>query len=283
MPLEMDSIISEMNIKLNLHSSLVRSLASLAQGNLNSISRGVYVNTLKDLTTDNSDTLPIFTIMTESWEPYSFQKDGIVRGISTDIFVAMMERVGSTQGRKNIQILPWARAYLTIQNTSNTILFTMTKTIEREKKFKWVGPIFEIEYKIYALKKRKIKIDSYEDLKKYKIGTLRSDVVEELLIKKTGLQVDDFERVSQNIMNTKKLFTGRIDLVPQSKDTTLVTCKEAGLNVNDLESVFNLDKKSMYFAFHKDTPDAVIKKFQKAYDDIKEEGKLAKIFKNYRK
>ena len=68
MPLKMDSIINEMNIKLNLHSSLVRSLASLAQGNLNSISRGVYVNTLKDLTTDNSDSLG-FGIW---FEPYKY-------------------------------------------------------------------------------------------------------------------------------------------------------------------------------------------------------------------
>ncbi len=70
MPLKVDSIISEMNIKLNLHSSLVRSLASLAQGNLNSISRGVYVNTLKDLAADNIDSLG-FGIW---FEPYKYNR-----------------------------------------------------------------------------------------------------------------------------------------------------------------------------------------------------------------
>ncbi len=54
MPLKMDAIISEMNIKMNMHSSIVRSLASLAQSNRNSISRDAYINLLKDLSGDNT-------------------------------------------------------------------------------------------------------------------------------------------------------------------------------------------------------------------------------------
>jgi len=54
MPLKIDAIISEMNIKMNMHSSIVRSLASLAQSNRNQISRDNYINMLKDLTGDNN-------------------------------------------------------------------------------------------------------------------------------------------------------------------------------------------------------------------------------------
>lgn len=230
-----------------------------------------------------ADTVPKFTIMTEEWEPYNFQKDGVVKGISADMLVLILERIGSAQGRNDIRIYPWARAYKMIQQNSGTLLFTTTRTRERDKIFKWVGPIFEVEYFIYALKNRNIKINSYEDLRKYKIGTLRGDVVEDLLVKNAGMKISDFDQVSSNIQNTRKLWVGRIDLVPQSKNTTIHTCKEAGLNPDEFEPVFTLGKQSMYYAFHKETPDSVITMFQTAFDDIQNEGKLAEIFKKYGK
>ncbi|MBA4367457.1 MAG: hypothetical protein C0403_07440 [Desulfobacterium sp.] len=122
-----------------------------------------------------------------------------------------------------------------------------------------------------------------EDARKYKIGTLRGDVVEELLIKKAGMKLSDFDQVARNIQNTQKLSVGRIDLAAQSKDTTINTCTEAGLNPDDFEPVFSLDKQSMYYAFHKETSDAIIAAFQKAFDDLKKEGKVSEIFRNYGK
>lgn len=230
-----------------------------------------------------ANTVPTFCIVTEEWEPYNFKKDGVVKGISADMLVLILDRVGSSQGRKDIRIYPWVRAYKMSQQNANTLLFTTTRTRKREKIFKWVGPIFEIEYYIYALKSRNIKIHSYEDLRKYKIGTLRGDVVEDLLAENAGMKISDFDQVSENIQNTRKLAVGRVDLVAQSRDTTIYTCKEAGLNPDAFEPVFMLDKKSMYYAFHKETPDSVVTMFQAAFNDIKDEGKLAEVFKNYKK
>jgi len=231
----------------------------------------------------HAGTIPHFTILTEEWEPYNFKKDGIVKGISTDMLVLMLERIGSKQKRKEIMLIPWARAYYMLQNKPGTILFTTTRTEEREKMFKWVGPIFEIELNLYALKKRNIKIKSLEDVKKYRIGTQRDDVVESLLVKKTGMNVTDFERVAASISNVKKLHAGRIDLLPQSKETTIIKCREAGIDPDEFEAVYTLDKKSNYYAFHKDTSDEIISRFQAAFDALKNEGKLLEIFHNYNK
>lgn len=230
-----------------------------------------------------AETVQQFTIVTEDWEPYNFKENGVVKGISTDVLVLMLERIGSTQGRNDIKILPWARAYKTIQIQPDTLLFTTTRTKKREKMFKWVGPIFEIEFNIYALKRRNIKINSFEDLRNYKIGTLRGDVTEDLLIKKANLKISDFERVSSNIQNTRKLQAGRIDLVAHSKDTTTFTCRKARIDPDELEPVFTLDKKGMYYAFHKETLDSMITILQTAFDDLKKQGKLLEIFHKYGK
>lgn len=235
------------------------------------------------ISTSDAGNVPPLTIMTEEWNPYNFEKDGIVQGISTDILVLMLERIGSTQGRKDIKISTWIRAYKMLQQEPNTLLFTTVRTEEREHMFKWVGPIFETEMNIYALKTRKITIHSVEDLKKYKIGTLRGDVTEDLLIKKVGLKLTDFQQVASNVQNTQKLMAGRIDLMAHSKETMIATCQEAGFDIDAFEPVFLLEKTQAYYAFHQDTPDAVIALFQTAFDELKQEGKLVEIFHQYGK
>lgn len=230
-----------------------------------------------------AESMPTFLITTEDWEPYNFMRDGIVQGISTDIFVLMLEKTGSSQGRKDIEIYPWIRAYKMTLERPNTVLYTTARTDERENLFKWVGPIFETHFTLYALKSRHIKINALNDLKKYKIGTVRGDAYEDLLTEKTGMTVRDFYRVALNIQNTKKLMNGRIDLAAQSMDTTVHTSREAGLDPELFEPVFLLETIGMYYAFNKDTQDFVISRMQNAFDDLKNEGKLTEIFQKYGK
>ncbi len=220
----------------------------------------------------HGDGIPEFTMATEDWPPYNFKEDGVVKGISTDTLVLMLERTGSSQGRSDVRLYPWARAYHMGLNQPGTILFTTTRTAKRENLFKWVGPIFEIYFYLYALKSRQLKINSLDDIKTLRIGTHLADAAEEVLISKTNMSVTDFERVSSNLSNMKKLLLGRIDLIFQSRETTINTAKEAGLNPDDFDPVFLVDQKGMYFAFHKDIPDSVTALMQKAFDDIKKPG-----------
>lgn len=227
--------------------------------------------------------VPNFIIMTEEYKPYNFIHNGVVEGLSVDLLLLILERAGSTQTKADIKVYPWKRAYRMIEENSDTLLFTMARTSERDNNFKWVGPIFEIEFFIYALKSRQIKINSYEDLRQYKIGTLRGDIVESLLVKYTGMKINEFSDATINLQNIMKLSKGRVDLVAESEDTLINTSKEAGLNSNDFESVFSLGKSNMYYAFHKDTPDSVIKLFQGTLDEIKKEKIFTEIFKKYGK
>ncbi len=231
----------------------------------------------------HADDVPLFTILTEAWAPYNFQEKGVIKGISVDMLVLMLERIGSSQGRDDFNLYPWALSYYTSLKKPGSILFTTTRTVERENLFKWVGPIFEIEFHMYALKSRNIKISSVEEIRNYNVGAHRADAAVELLMNKTGMKADEFEQIPSNLVNMRALLAGRIDLIPQTKDTTISAVKEGGFDINDFESVFLLDKKGMYYAFHKDTPDSVINMFQKAFDDLKREGKLDELFKIYGK
>ncbi len=230
-----------------------------------------------------SQSLPNFLIMTENWKPYNFEEGGVLKGVSTDLLVLMLKRTGSKQGRKDIKLYPWSRSYKLVQEKENAVLFTTTRTPAREKMFKWVGPIFDMTFYFHALKSKNIKIKSFNDLKKYKIGVIRDDVTEQLTIKKGGIAQSDLQRVTSSSSNIKKLEIGRIDLTPQSIDGFINSCKKMGIDPNKFETVFVLDSKKMYYAFNTKTSDSIIKRFQKAFDDLNKSGDLKKIKKKYGK
>ncbi|MBU2631115.1 MAG: ABC transporter substrate-binding protein [Proteobacteria bacterium] len=125
---------------------------------------------------------PELVIMTEEYAPYNFKKDGKVQGIAVDMMVEMLKKVGSSQTLDDIQLLPWARGYRNVQEMPNAVLFSTTRTKERENIFKWVCPINTLRTEVIALKSRNIKINSVQELLKYRIGCVRDDVGEQLIV-----------------------------------------------------------------------------------------------------
>ncbi len=64
---------------------------------------------------------------------------------------------------------PWDRGFLFAQNEDNTILFSTTRTQDREKMFKSVGPIFTNAMCLIVRKDSNIKIDIKAEGKLMKI------------------------------------------------------------------------------------------------------------------
>lgn len=122
--------------------------------------------------------------MTENYPPYNFVENGQLKGISVDLMVLMLEKLGSKKTREDIRIFPWPRGYQGVLNRPNTSLFAMTRTEEREKLFNWVGPFYAEKIVLIARKSRQIKISSIKDLVRYKIGVVSKDVGELVLAEK---------------------------------------------------------------------------------------------------
>lgn len=70
MPLKLDSILTDMDGKLNAHASISRGLASLGQSSKNTLSRDGYIEYLKNAVNDNHDTFGLGI-----WfEPYKYNR-----------------------------------------------------------------------------------------------------------------------------------------------------------------------------------------------------------------
>lgn len=220
--------------------------------------------------------------MTEEYAPYNFTEKGVHKGISVDVLIEIWKKTGLNKTEKDIAMLPWARGYKLAQEQKDTCLFSMTITEERKNLFKFVGPICSSDTSIIANKSKGLKINSTEDLKKLKIGTVREDVGEQLLVS-AGLDINTLDRTNSADLLVKKLDKGRMDAAAYGMQTVKYNMKTAGIDSSQYEEIYALKKGEMAFAFHKDTDPAIIDVFQKALDELKKDGTIDKIVNGYLK
>ena len=223
------------------------------------------------------------SIMTENYPPYNFEKDGRLQGISVDLMVLMLEKVGSRQDRSSIRLLPWARGYQLLLRKPGTCLFSTTRTKERETLFKWVGPISKTTISLVARKDRHATVRSKADIAKYKVGVVVDDVGEQLLLQQ-GVPPRNLDRIAGvgvTRLSIRKLNQGRIDLWSYEENVARWEIKAMGLDPEDYTIAYVLSEGELYFAVHRDTPESLITTLQQALDEIKGEDRYQEILNRY--
>lgn len=212
------------------------------------------------------------SILTENMPPLNYLKDGVLIGPSVEIVKEIQKRVGS---HEPIKVFPWARAYEMALEKENVVLFGMTRTKDREDKFKWIGPLSTKRDILVAKKGSGIVINRLEDAKKVKrIGTLRDDTRERLL-KSYGFT--NLESVSDEQKNAKKLAAGRIDLWAYKKPGLKTVCELAGVDCIEFEEVFHIRKIDLSIAFSKKTSDSIVEKWRNAFNEMLNDGTIKRI------
>ncbi|XPV76280.1 MAG: substrate-binding periplasmic protein [Desulfovibrio sp.] len=207
-------------------------------------------------------------IYSDDYPPYNFHRNNLASGISTDILVRMFEECDMPYTRSDIVLLPWKRAYSYGLTVPRTMLYSMTRTPEREKIFKWVGPIVDVSVGLMARKDSGIIINGPEDLQKYTIGMVKDDIGE-ILLKTLGVPSEVFDYSPNVRSNIMKLYHRRIQLFSFDEAVSSFVIKDSGLNLDDFEIVYTLKRGDIYYAFHINTPDATIDEMQKALDKLK--------------
>ncbi|MCF4152250.1 transporter substrate-binding domain-containing protein [Dethiosulfovibrio sp. F2B] len=217
--------------------------------------------------------------MTEELPPYNMKgDDGVATGIAVDVLAEIFKREGSSKTAKDVEVLPWARGYKEVQSTQNTCLFSMTYTDERKPMFKWVGPLAASRTAVIALKSKGIKVGSEADLADLSAGVIKEDIGD-ILARKVGMTKVDI--AANNLQNVKKLNSGRVDVWVYEESVAQWQLKDMGFDPADYETVFALSESHLYYAFHKDTDQALIDRLQKALDEMKADGSYQAILDRY--
>jgi len=209
------------------------------------------------------------------YPPLCFTKDGKVTGIATEIVQEAMKRL---QVSYDIRSLPWKRAYTYLSEEPGVMLFTVTRTKDRENLFKWAGPIITSRLVFFARKDSKIELNTLEDTKKVdRIGLVQGYSVEKHLRQRGFTNIDTMGASEKT--NPLKLMKGRIDLWATVDLVGIYNAKLQGINPEDMKIAYVIIKdQHKYIAFSKQVPDEIVQKWQDVLDEMKQDGTIKKNF-----
>ncbi len=225
-------------------------------------------------------------IVTNDFPPYSYKDNGKFKGLATEVVEAILADLGL---KNEIKQYPWARAYKIVTSQKNVLIYPLARTPVREGVFNFIGEVAPRTMYFYKLKSRSdIKIESLEDLKKYKHGVVKGYATHKKLIK---LGIDNIQTVVNDIQNIQKLARGRIDLYAQDELILAHNIRiynegsDSKISFSDFERVFDFpaEGKGRTLSFGPDADMELVKKFQQSFEKIKASGKLDAIRKKYMK
>ncbi|WP_448091629.1 substrate-binding periplasmic protein [Pseudomonas lini] len=219
-------------------------------------------------------------LLTENFPPYNMAKNGKnfaqdenINGIAVDIVREMFKRTDITYSLT--LRFPWERIYKLALEKPGYGVFVMARLPDREKLFKWVGPIGPDDWILLAKADSKITLESLEQARKYKIGAYKGDAIAETLAKQ-GLKPIVVLRDQDN---AKKLVNGQIDLWATGDPAGRYLARQEG--VNGLKTVLRFNSAELYLALNKDVPDETVAKLQAALDQLRKEGVVDEIMGRY--
>ena len=212
-------------------------------------------------------------IITEENPPLNFTEDNRVTGFATEVVEEIQRRIGE---HDPIQVLPWARGYEMALREPGTMLFSTTRTLERERQFKWVGPLTVAKTAFYGRKGGNIKVASLEDARRLpRIGVPNAFYSEQFL-RRAGFTNLDIA-YSPSIM-IRKFLANRYDIIVSDDFTLPAILAENSITPDLVIPLFVFMENERFLAFSLGTDDREVARWQSSINVMKKDGTFAKLF-----
>jgi len=215
----------------------------------------------------------------QDYKPYSYiDSNSQKTGMAFEVLDKILHKVSSSQTINNVEVRNFSRSFIRRNNDQNTVFFPLAKLSDREKYFKWVGPITLDEPVLYAKNQKILLLAKRMILKKYTIagkdGYYAVKTLQNITDASIKLGKDDHEDM-QNMKDDK------VDLVVCSRLACISSMKDLGMNPADYHIVYRMQTNELSFAFNKDTDDDLVNKVSKALEELKTTKEYQEIVKRY--
>ena len=212
-------------------------------------------------------------IVTEYSPPTSMQEGERIIGSATDKVREAMSRSALAH---TIELLPWKRAYAAALARPDTCVYSTTRTPERERLFKWVGPTDEGDWVLLGRADRQYRLATLEDARKLRIGTYNGDARDEYL-RTRGFLVDP---APNDMINPRKLLMNRIDLWAAGLRRGSAVLELNGWG-DSIVPVLTFNRVKLYLACNPGVPDATVARLNEAFDAMNRDGSARRIERKY--
>ena len=216
--------------------------------------------------------LPLVRAVTSEFPPYNFTYNGDLTGVSVAVVRALLAEAG--MGDVAIENMPWARAYQVAKASPNILIFSITRTPDRETMFKWIGTIAPVDYSFFAPKKSGLNLARAEDARQLRVATTTGDVVDQLFKRLEFPHVQTVGGQTAYDQNVRKLLAGRVDVWGVATLPAIHFLESADLRgeIVRVGAIRELDSEGMYVAFGSQTADKVVVHFRRALERVKQRG-----------
>lgn len=212
-------------------------------------------------------------ITTEYSPPSSMHDGDKVIGSATD---KLREAMARSAIAYTIDMQPWKRAYTSALARPDGCVYSTTRTPERERLFKWVGPTDEGEWVLLGRAGRQYNLQTLDDARKLRIGTYHGDARDEYL-RARGYLVDP---APNDMINPAKLMMNRIDLWAAGLRRGSAVLELNGWS-EKIVPVLTFNRVKLYLACNPAVPDAVIDKLNAALEAMGRDGSARSIERKY--
>lgn len=203
-------------------------------------------------------------VITENWRPYNFEANGEVKGLSTTLVKKVLERAGYDYV---IRVYPWARAYKMAQSNKNVLIYSLVRIDPRELLFKWIRPLGEGDTSsLFRLKSNTSPMPTtLQQAKAYPVVSNINSMDHLWLVHNGFTKVQTPILLEQSI---KMFFRKRVPLIAIDESSMSVEFAHVGMDTSKVVKVMTLFSAKPYLAASLGTDDKIIKKLQRAYDEL---------------
>ncbi|WP_225774503.1 substrate-binding periplasmic protein [Pseudomonas sp. Marseille-Q5115] len=219
-------------------------------------------------------------VVTEELPPYNMTSGTDVTGLSTEVVEAVFKEMGIAP---RIQAMPWARAYDLALHADNVMIYSITRTPEREALFQWAGPIAPTRWFLFSSEARPVDLASLQEAleKRYQIATVNQDVGEQFLLSHHFEIGQTLQQSNHYALNYEKLKRGHVALWISDELNAAYTARNAG---DDAAAVLHrslelpeLEDGGFSAAFSLATPPQTVDAFRAALQRLRSDGRYDAI------
>ena len=158
------------------------------------------------------------------------------------------------------------------------VIVPLTRTPERERQYRWISPLFEHQPRFSVLKENQsVDLDNIHDLRVAVIkGSGLLPVLEQMNIANLLLNTDA-------IINAKLLRHNRVHAIAESQYVDTYHWRKAGFDTQELRFIPLGAKKTIYIASNLDFPVAMSGRIARAIEDLRKQGVLMDILREWEK
>ncbi|MFC3033876.1 substrate-binding periplasmic protein [Pseudoalteromonas fenneropenaei] len=166
----------------------------------------------------------------------------------------------------NIHVLPWYRSQQIVEQTPNTLIYSLVRTPERESQFIWLLPLCRLDISFYRLKSRTdIHINTLSDARRYVVAVASGQPSEAFLRQHDFSSEDNLVPLTSLEQSAGMMEKSRVDLVFGASQflENLVSQNQAQNEWIKVLTVNELSKQT-YLAANKDSRGDVLNALQAA-------------------